>query len=167
MIEREGAPTLKRGSTIDDDAPVVDWTNLPQETITEYLDASLHDAHIVSIRSDILKRTVSLICDVEHLREFHHLPEEFQLVLELECVQSARVFRYSIWPGGLSIPPGVSREEESRLVLEYQAKWREESFSWTELEKLVPRECEQVLDISDAALATSKESVALRLRGHL
>jgi hypothetical protein len=167
MIQREGSPTLKRGPTTDDDTAIVDWANLPQGTLTEHLDASLHDAEVVSIRSDLLKRTVSIHCDVEHLREFHRLPEGFRLVLELEGLQSARVFRYSIWPGEFSVPPGVSREEESRLVLEYQAKWREESFSWTEFEKAITRECEQVLDIADATLAISKDSAALRLRGHL
>jgi uncharacterized protein YbdZ (MbtH family) len=167
MIQREGGPTLKRGPTTDDDTPVVDWANLPQGTAIEYLDASLHDAHVVSIRSNLLDRTVSINCDVEHLRDFHHLPEGFQLILELEGVQSARVFRYSIWPGEFSVPAGVSREEESRLVSQYQEKWREESYFWTEFEKSITRECEQVLDIADAALATSKESVALRLRGHL
>jgi len=101
------------------------------------------------------------------LREFHRLPEGFQLIFRLDGVQSARVFRYSIWPGEFSVPPGVSRDEESRLVLEYQAKWREESFSWAEFEKAISRESEQVLDIADAALATSKDSLALRLRGHL
>ena len=160
-------PNSKKGPTTDDDTAIVDWANLPQGTVTEYLDASLHDAHVVSIRSELLERIVSIHCDVEHLREFHRLPEGFQLILKLEGIQSARVFRYSIWPGDFSVPPGVSHEEESLLVLEYQAKWREESFSWTEFEKAITRECEQVLDIIDAALATSQDSVALRLRGHL
>ena len=167
MIQRIGAPTLKRGPTADDDTAVVDWVNLPQGTLTEYLDAPLHDAEIVLIRSDVLKRTVSIRCDIEHLRAFHHLPEGFQFILELEGVQSARVFRYSIWPGEFTVPPSVSHEEESRLVLEYQAKWREESFSWPEFEKAITRECEQVLDIADTTLATSTDSIALRLRGHL
>jgi hypothetical protein len=59
MIQREGGPTLKRGPTTDDETAVVDWANLPQGAQTEYLDASLHDAHVVSIRSDLLKRRVS------------------------------------------------------------------------------------------------------------
>jgi len=167
MIQREGGPRLKRGPTTDDDIALVDWANLPQGTPTEYLDASLHDAHVVSVQSDLQARTVSIHCDIEHLREFHHLPEGYQLILGLEGVQSARVFRYSIWPGEFSVPSGVSREEESRLVLEYQAKWREESFSWTEFERAITRESEQVLDIADAALAISRDWVALRLRGHL
>ncbi|HEX4076381.1 MAG TPA: hypothetical protein VHX49_13350 [Candidatus Acidoferrales bacterium] len=167
MIQRIGSPTVKRGPTSDDDTAVADWANLPEGAVTEYLDASLHDAEVVSIRSDLLKRTVSLHCDIERLRAFHRLPEGFQLILGLEGVQSTRVFRYSIWPGEFSVPPRVSHEEESRLVLEYQAKWREESLSWTEFEKAITRECEQVLDIADAALATSKELIALRLRGHV
>jgi hypothetical protein len=93
MIQREGGPRLKRGPTADEDTAVLDWANLPQGAQTEYLDASLHDAHVVSIQSDLLKRSVSMHCDVEHLREFHLLPEGFQLILYLEGVQSARVFR--------------------------------------------------------------------------
>jgi hypothetical protein len=167
MVQREGGATLKRGPNTPDEVALFDWANLPSGVVTEYLDASLHDAHVVSIQSDLLKREVSVRCDIEHLREFHQLPEGFQLILFLEGVQSARVFRYSIWPGAFSVPTGVSREEESRLILEYQAKWREESLSWAEFEKAITRECEQVLDIADAALATSDNSVALRLRGHL
>ena len=167
MVQRIGGPTLKRGPTTDDGTPVADWANLPQGAVPEYLDAWLHDACVESIRSDLLKRTVSLHCDIEHLREFHRLPEGFQLILRLEGVQSARVYRYSIWPGEFSVPQGLSHEEESRLVLDYQAKWREESLSWAEFEKAITRECEQVLNIADATLATSKDLIALRLRGHL
>ncbi len=166
MIQRIGGPTLKRGPT-NDDTPVADWANLPQGAVTEYLDAWLHDACVESIRSDLLKRAISLHCDLEHLRAFHSWPEEFRFVLWLEGVQSARAYRYSIWPGEFSVPPESSHEEESRLVLEYQAKWREESLSWTEFEKAISREDEQVLDIADAALATSEDLIALRLRGHL
>jgi hypothetical protein len=167
MVQREGSPTLKRGPAADDEVAVIDWANLPSDVEVEYLDASLHDAHVILIQSDLLKREVSVRCEVEHLRKFHRLPEGFQLVLALEGVQSARVFRYSIWPGVFNVPSGVSREEEFRLVLEYQAKWREESLSWAEFEKSITREYGQILDIADAALATSDNSVALRLRGHL
>src|SRR5438477_10223839 len=159
MIQRQGSPTLKRGPTTDDDTAVLDWANLPQGAQTEYLDASLHDAHVVSIRSDLLKRKVSIHCDVEHLRELHRLPEGFQLILALEGVQSARVFRYSIWPGEFSVPSGASREEESRLVVEYQAKWREESLSWVAFEKAITRERDLGLEIAGVARATSTGSV--------
>jgi len=66
MTQREGGPTVKRGPTADDNTAVLDWANLPQGTQTEYLDASLHDAHVISIRSDLLKRRVGIIrCTLE------------------------------------------------------------------------------------------------------
>jgi hypothetical protein len=167
MIQREGGPTLKRGPNTEYDESIVDWANLPQGVLAEHLDISLHDAEVVSIQSDLPNRSVSIYCDIEHLRDFHGLPEGFQLILRLEAVQSVRVFRYSIWPGEFSVPPGVTHEEESRLVLEYQSKWREESLSWMDFEKTITRECQQVLDIADATIATSKDLVAVRLRGHL
>jgi len=78
------------------------------------------------------------------------------------------VLRYAIWPGDFGIPKGLSREQESVLVAEYQAKWREESLSWDEFERSVTHEDEQVFDICDAILARSPVGeVALRLCGHL
>jgi len=145
-----------------------DWLNLPHGSEPTSLWDCLHDAHVVSIRSALLERTLTLFCDIEHLRSFHQLNEGFQFVLRLEGVQSARVSRYAIWPGTFSVPAGVSREEESPLVAEYQAKWREESASWKDFEASVTREDEQVFDISDAAVAVSQKGlVALRICGHL
>ena len=55
-----------------------------------------------------------------------------------------------------------------QLVEEYQSKCWEESHSWTDFEASISRENEQVLDISDATLATSEHgNVALYLCGHL
>jgi hypothetical protein len=83
-------------------------------------------------------------------------------------VQSARVVHYAVWPGEFSVPAGVAREEESRLIAEYQSKWREESLSWSELESALTAECKQVIDIADATLAKSPDnSVALRISGLL
>ena len=111
---------------------------------------------------------MDLFCEIEHLNEFHKLDEGFQFILRLGGVQSARVLRYAMWPGGCSIPNGLSVEEQRRIVAEYQAKWREESASWNEFESRITREDEQVFDISDAALAMSpKGPIALKLCGHL
>jgi len=65
--------------------------------------------------------------------------------------------------------PVFLREEESRLIAGYQSKWREESLSWSELDSAVTTECQQVIDISDAALAASPDnsSRALRIRDFL
>jgi hypothetical protein len=100
------------------------------------------------------------------LRIFYDLPLDMQFLIRLDGVQSARVARYSVWPGNFSVPKGVSKEEESRLVAEFQAKWREESVSWEDLEKSVTSEHKQVIDISDATLAVAENgSVALRIVG--
>jgi len=128
----------------------------------------LHDARLVSLSSNLVERTVSLSCQIEHLRSFHQLPEGVRFVLKLEGVQSARVVRSAIWPGGCSVPDGVSREEESRIIAEYQAKWREESTSWNDFETAVNREDKDVFYILDAALATSRNGVlAIRVDGQL
>ena len=87
--------------------------NLPQGTTAISLWATLHDAELVSIESDLLRRALRMDFDIEHLRSFHHLPGDFKFVLRLNGVQSARVVRYAVWPGQFSVPPGISREQES------------------------------------------------------
>jgi len=147
---------------------IVDWVNLPAEVSAESLWEGLHEAQIISIQSNLLERTVTLHVEIENLRIFYQLPLDVQFVFRLEGVQSARVMKYSIWPGAFSVPPGVSKEEQERLVAEYQAKWREESLNWSDLEKALTAEHKQVIDISDAALATEKDGgVALRINGLL
>src|SRR6266850_3303964 len=153
----------------DDRSAIYDWMNLPPGTQEVCLWAALHDAQIVSITSNLLERSVTLHIESDHLLEFHRLPLDMQFLLRLDGVQSARVLHYSVWPGEFSVPAGVSREEESRLIAGYQSKWREESLSWSELESAVTTECQQVVDISDAALATSPDNslIALRITGLL
>ena len=165
---RTGGSDFIDASAIGDEDFPRDWLNLPSAASAVSLWDSLHDAHIVSIRSNLLERTMDLSCEIEHLSEFHKLGEGFQFILHFEGVQSVRVLRYAIWPGGCSIPDGLSVEEQRKIVVEYQAKWREESASWNEFESQIAREDEQVFDISDAALAMSARGpVALKLCGHL
>jgi hypothetical protein len=165
---KDALATSDDGSSADSETHIIDWLNLPKMTQTVSLWDCLHDAEIVSLRSNLLERTMSLGCEIDHLREFHKLDEDFQFNLHLGGVQSARVLRYAIWPGGCSISNGLSVEEQRKIVAEYQAKWREESASWTEFEARITREDEQVFGISDAALATSPDGpVALKLCGHL
>src|SRR5216684_7706330 len=147
---------------------IVDWMNLPHGAAELSLWAGLHDAQIVSIQSELLERTITLHLESDHLLEFHKLPLDMLFLLRLDGVQSARVVHFSLWPGEFSIPSGATGEEQSRLVAEYQSKWREESLSWSELESAVTTECKQVIDIVDATLATSPDnSVALRISGLL
>ena len=152
----------------DEQAGILDWLNLPPGAAEVPLWAGLHDAQIVSIQSSLLERTVTLHLESDHLLEFHNLPLDLQFLLRLDGVQSARVVHYAVWPGEFSVPDGVAHEEQSRLVAEYQSKWREESLSWSELESAITTECKQVIDIADATLATSPDnSVALRISGLL
>src|SRR5229473_6945939 len=152
----------------DEQSGIVDWMNLPHGVPEVSLWAGLHDAQIVSIQSNLLERTVTLNLESDHLLEFHKLPLDMQFLLQLEGVQSARVVHYAVWPGEFSVPAAVAREEQARLIAEYQSKWREESLSWSELESAVTTECKQVIDIADATLATSPDnSVALRISGLL
>jgi len=152
----------------DEQAGILDWLNLPPGAAEVSLWPGLHDAQIVSIQSSLLERTVTLHLESDHLLEFHNLPLDLQFLLRLDGVQSARVVHYAVWPGEFSVPDGVAHEEQSRLVAEYQSKWREESLSWSELESAITTECKQVIDIADATLATSPDnSVALRISGLL
>lgn len=152
----------------DEQSKTLDWTHLPSGAQEMSLWAGLHDAQIVSIQSNLMERTLTLHLESDHLLEFHQLPLDMQFLLRLEGVQSARVARYAMWPGEFSVPAGVSREEEARLIAEYQSKWREESLSWNELEGAITTECKQVIDIADATMASAADgSVALRISGLL
>jgi hypothetical protein len=148
--------------------PLVDWMNLPAGAKETSLWAGLHDAQVVTIQSNLLDRTITLHLESDHLLEFHNLPLEMQFLLRLDGVQSARVVQHAGWPGEFSVPVGISPEEQSRLITEYQSKCREESLDWTELETALSTECKQVLDIADANLATAPgKCVALRINGLL
>ncbi len=152
----------------EEQTTILDWMNLPHGATVVSLWAGLHDAQIVSIQSNLLERTVTLHLESDHLLEFHKLPLDMQFLLQLDGVQSARVVHYAVWPGEFSVPAAVAREEQARLIAEYQSKWGEESLSWSELESAVTMECKQVIDIADATLAASPDnSVALRISGLL
>ena len=147
---------------------ILDWVNLPSGIAGASLWDGLHEAQVISIQSNLLERTVTLILEIENLRIFHQWPLDMRFVFRLDGVQSARAVKYSIWPGPFAVSPGTATEEQERLVAEYQAKWREESLSWSDLEKAMTAENKQVIDISDATLATEKDSaVALRISGLL
>ena len=152
----------------DEQSTIVDWTNLPPTVVEVSLWAGFHDAQIVTIQSNLLERTVTLHLESDHLLEFHNLPLDMQFILRLDGVKSARVVHHAAWPGTFSIPDGISQQEQSRLIAEYQHKGREESLSWTGLESALTTQCQQVLDIADANLATANDnSVALRISGLL
>jgi hypothetical protein len=162
---RTGSSDFKDASI---DAGITDWLSLPKGTHTVSLWNCLHDAEIVSIRSNLIGRSMTLSCGIEHLREFGKFEDGFEFIVSLGGVQSSRVLSYAIWPGGCNIPDGISVEEQRKIVAEYQAKWREETLSWVEFESKIGPKDEQVFDISNATLAfSSGNPAALKLCGHL
>ena len=92
----------------DEESRIVDWVNLPGRISGESLWEGLHEAQIISIQSNLLERTVTLHVEIENLRIFHQWPLEMRFVFRLDGVQSARVVKYSIWPGPFAVPPGVA-----------------------------------------------------------
>lgn len=142
-----------------DEQILVDWANLPGGVPTLSLWDSLHDGDLLEIHSDLLARRVTLRFDVGHIRDFHKLPEDTRLIAVITGVQSVRAVRNVPWPGQFSVPEGSTREQESMLIAEYQAKWREESLSWEKFEQLTS----DGLEVSNAILARGSASVALRL----
>ena len=136
-----------------------DWINLPEGVITLSLWDSLHDGHLLKIGSDLLARTVTLNFDVPYVRKFHKLSEQTEFVLMVTGVESVRLLGSARWPGQFCIPKGVSRDEESKLVADFHAKWREESRSWGDFEAMMS----SGVELLDATLARGTDTVALQL----
>ena len=140
----------------------LDWIYLPAGTEVESLWDCLHDGELVACRSDLINRKVDLEIRVHHLQE--EPDDDLRFFLHLNNVQSVRANVYFRWPGQFIVPKGVSREEESRMVEEYQAKWREESIGWLSFEGSLSTD---PLQISDAEFARSNGKLALKITGHL
>ena len=152
----------------DQNPNIIDWLNLPPSASAISLWDCLHDAEVVSVRSNLLDRTMTLLLESDHLREFHKLGDPFQFVFDLRGVESARASRSAIWPGECSIPQGATFEEQRQIVDEYQSKWREESWSWDDFESCISGQDKHVLGIADAALAMSNVGpVAAKICGLL
>ena len=142
-----------------DERPIVDWVNLPEDATELSLWSTLHDGDLAAIESDLLVRTLTLRFEVGYVKNFHKLPEETRFVVIVSGVQSVRSFRGVQWPGGCSIPLGTPYELQQAIVAEYQSKWREESLSWADFERLITAG----LEVSSATLARRSDGVALRL----
>jgi hypothetical protein len=142
-----------------DEQPTVDWVNLPQGIPTLSLWDTLHDGDLLIVESDLLARTLTLRFDVDYVRDFHHLPEQTRFVIRVSGVQSVRALRSVPWPGECPIHEGMPYAEQETLIAEYHRKWREESQSWTDFERLAKDE----LEVSDAMLGRGSDAVALQL----
>ena len=146
------------------DETTPDWIHLPSFAVPVSLWESLHDGELLGVHSDLLERTIVLEIDVSHLRSFHNLGEETRFLLTLHDVESTRVAAFTVWPGGAPEMAGKSPEEQTLLVAEYQAKWREESVGWNDFVSAFPT---NTLDIYTAELVQSEHITTLQLTGSL
>ena len=147
---------------IENNKQVSDWVNLSADSSVVQLWSCLHDGELLSCRSELVERTVTLEFRVRHLVK--EIQGDLRFFLQLHNVESVRANVYFRWPGGVVIPEGATREEQCRLIEEYQAKWREESIGWLYFEGSLSTD---PLQISEAELAQNGERVALKLGGHL
>jgi hypothetical protein len=144
----------------------IDWVNLPSDIIPISLWDCLHDTELCKIRSDLYDRSVSVDFGIYHILEHRDLPENMKFIFNFKNVKSARVCKYAIWPGKFDRSNNISREDESRLVKEYQSKWREESYDWDSFLKIIENE-ESNFDISNAEYATNGKELSFRIEGML
>jgi len=144
---------------VSNERPIVDWVNLPEGATELSLWSTLHDGDLTAIQSDLLARTLTLLFDVGYVRDFHNLPDETRFGVILSGVQSVRALSGSPWPGPCSIPAGTPYEQQQKIVAEFQSKWREESMSWADFERLT----KDGLELSSAVLGQGTYGVALRL----
>jgi hypothetical protein len=138
-----------------------DWIHLPRGTKARSLWESLHDAELLSCESDLLNRTVRLRFRVFYLVKDY---PDIVFAFDLQEVTSVRADISVRWPGGCVRPNGASPEEWSRLIDEYQSKWRNESLSWDALESSLPT---NPLEVHYSELATGADGRTLRMEGFL
>jgi len=165
LLESYKLPVLE--VTMEDEKKLVfDWVNLPVGATEESLWDSLHDADLKLVTSNRLDRTIQLVFDIQYLREFHKLPEDMRFLLLLNGVRSARITQSAPWPGEFYAPKDSSREIESALIADYQSKWRDESFSWSEFEAKLSGE--HTAEVYSAAYVIGPDGgFALRLVMHV
>ncbi len=124
---------------------------------------ALHDADLIQISSDPLARTVTLVLDIEHLREFAKVSSGVTWRFMVHSVSMLLARRWEAWPGPTPELNGLSHAEQCALVAEYQAKGRMVSVAWSDFERAVNahRLCTQ-----DATLHQRDSDLVLEGYGH-
>ena len=140
----------------------LDWLYLPTNAESKSLWSCLHDGEIVSCQSNLINRNTLFECKISHLLD--ESEQDLKFLLLLEEVTSVRAFVYFRSEEKFSVPQSVSREEASRLIKEYQSRWREESIAWKDFEKNLP---ENPFSISDADIVSNENQTALKVGGPL
>lgn len=125
--------------------------------------AALHDAELVKVTSDALARSVVFELDILHLREFEHLSPDvrWRIIIDGATRLLARVWQP--WPGPCPSLDGLPRDQQSRIVEEYQSRGRRVSIAWDEFERAVT---ERAVDVGDANLQPGAGVVAFSGYAH-
>ena len=135
---------------------------LPANAESKSLWSCLHDGEIDSCQPDLTNRNIQFECKLSHL--LNESEQDLKFLLLLEEVTSVRALVYFRSEENFSVPKDVSREEQCRLVEEYQSRWREESIAWKDFEKNLPA---NPFSISDADIVTDENQTTLKFGGHL
>jgi len=139
----------------------IDWTHLPNALEAITLWGCLHDGQLLACESNLEQRSVQLTFSVDHLVEDNDPDRFFITIGDVTSVRANLVFRRL---GDFEETFNTKPEERTRLVKEYQEKWREESIGWPEFESLLSTD---PLEITDAEMVQHEGSAALRLGGFL
>jgi hypothetical protein len=138
--------------------PAADWIHPPNGVAEVSLAHSLQYAAVLVFQCDRLRRTAVL-----ELLPAHEGTPEPALRFVLREVSSTRATTHELWPGGLEIPPGASREEQLRLVAEFKEKCTEVSVDWAACEAALATGAFAVLDagwVADGGVVTLRLDVA-------
>lgn len=73
---KDTSATSDEGSWADSETHIADWLNLPKIARAVSLWDCLHDAKIVSVRSNLLERTMRFVCEIALPLESHVVAEE-------------------------------------------------------------------------------------------
>jgi hypothetical protein len=116
--------------TTPDELLPADWIHPPPGVTEVSLGQALRYGAVLVFQCDRLRRTAF----VEILPCTDAGTPEPAVLFALREVSSTRAVTHALWPGGLTIPPGASQEEQIRLVSEFKAKCTEVSVEWATCE---------------------------------
>lgn len=121
----------------------------------------LHDAWLQCVVSDRLARQVTLELDIPHQREFEGLTEAVRWRLVVHDARILLAKSWQMWPGPPRSTRGISRDEETRLLGEFQKMGRDLSIDWEQFERTV---AEEPICIMDATLTVHSDSQVLAIQ---
>jgi hypothetical protein len=124
---------------------------------------AFHDADVVTIESDAMARRWSILVDVAHLRAFANVGDDVRWRLTVEAVSVLLARTWEPWPGSPPNHEGLSRDQETAVVADYQAKGRTVSLGWSDFELATKA---NGIWLKDASLREAESSVVLSGYGH-